>query len=201
MVTGSAATLAATSAWNSAEAVVRSRYQDKEVHDRQRYEKELHAWLDRPETQCQDQVLKGALDLREVRAISFLLFFLSACLGRVIAILLPGSSGMMSFPSMRHCRQSNASPILDTVQRLSSSFWMHGGRIRHCKEHMGSHLVCLSGSGWYSAGSDPILIFLKVTESNSGSQAAYPNPNSSGLGGFFALNFWTRKGCRFERPR
>ena len=196
MVTGSAATLAATSAWNSAEAVVRSRYQDKEVHDRQRYEKELHAWLDRPETQCQDQVLKGALDLREVRAISFLLFFLSACLGRVIAILLPGSSGMMSFPSMRHCRQSNASPILDTVQRLTSSFWMHGGRIRHCKEHMGSHLVCLSGSGWYSAGSDPILIFAEGFRKPFGQSSCISKSQLVPTGRLFCPQFLEQKGLQ-----
>lgn len=64
VVTGSAALSAAASAWGSAEAVVRSRYQEKEVHDRQRYEKDLHAWLERSEDN--EAVLKGALDLREV---------------------------------------------------------------------------------------------------------------------------------------
>ena len=64
-ITGPAALAAAIQAWAAAETLVKQRYLEKEVADKQRYEKELQAWLEKAEDVKIVETAK-VLDLKKV---------------------------------------------------------------------------------------------------------------------------------------
>lgn len=73
-ITGPAALAAAISAWSMADTLVKQRYHEKETAEKQRYERELKAWIERPEDAKLVETSK-ALDLKKVRYIRLVIYW------------------------------------------------------------------------------------------------------------------------------